>query len=206
VTASLPRLGRPVAADGDQTRVRVLEIARTAFSELGYATTTYRLLAERAKLAPSALYNYFGSKAELYAAVHNEVQLETYTKWIMPAIEGTTTFSGRLAALLDSFVAMNANAPEAALFQATARVDTARYAELSAVREGLPAQRRNLFTDLVDLGISTGELDAEARATTLAMLEALTLGLLEISHDRKAHCLAIEGFKHAINAMLANQR
>lgn len=200
MTASVPRLGRPVAADGDHTRVRVLEVARTAFSELGYAATTYRLLAERAQLAPSALYNYFGSKAELYAAVHNEVQLETYSDWILPAIEGTTTFAARLCALLDSFAAMNADAPEAALFQATARVDTARYPDLASVREGLPAERRRLFSDLVDLGVSTGEVAADARQTVLSMLEAVTLGLIEVSNDPEAHQLAIDGFKRAIEA------
>ncbi|MGI9645690.1 MAG: TetR/AcrR family transcriptional regulator, partial [Ilumatobacteraceae bacterium] len=159
MSASGPRLGRPVDADGDATRTRVLAAARTAFAELGYAATTYRLLADRTDLAPSALYNYYRSKAELYAAVHREVQLETYAEWILPAITGTETFAGRIDALLDSFVAMNAEDPEAARFQAAARTDTARHPELHGVRDGLPTQRTTLFADMVDLGISTGEIE-----------------------------------------------
>ena len=93
---SKPKLGRPVDADGDATRSRVLSAARTAFADLGFSATTYRLLAERTGLAPSALYNYFESKVELYAAAYGEAQAETYAEWILPAITGTTTFVERI--------------------------------------------------------------------------------------------------------------
>lgn len=208
VTASIPsspRLGRPVDSNGDATRARVLGVARTAFAERGYAATTYRLLADGAGLAPSAIYNYFSSKPELYLAVHSEVQFETYAEWILPAITGTQTFASQLDALLASFVAMNAQAPEAARFQAAARIDTARHHDLSGVREGLPTQRRALFTRMVDLGISTGELPAAARPTVVAMLEALTLGLVELSADPDTHRLAVEGFRQSIQALLTSR-
>lgn len=195
MTTSRSRLGRPIDADGDLTRTRVLATARTAFAELGYAATTYRLLAERTGLAPSALYNYFSSKAELYAAVHREVQLETYVEWILPAISETETFAARLDALLGSFAAMNAKAPEAARFQAAARIDTARHPELKAVRDSLPTQRRTLFADMVALGIETGELQPGDREATLAMLETLTVGLVEISAEPDRHRIAVDAFR-----------
>jgi len=176
-----------------------------AFAELGYAATTYRLLADRAGLAPSAIYNYFSSKAELYSAVHREVQFETYAEWILPAIAGAQTFAAQIDALLASFVAMNAQAPDAARFQAAARIDTARHADLARVSEGLPTQRRALFATMVDLGISTGELSAAARPTALAMLEALTLGLVELSADPVTHRLAVDGFRRSISSVLASQ-
>lgn len=202
VTPATSRLGRPVDADGDATRTRILRAARTAFADLGYAATTYRLLAERAELAPSAIYNYYSSKIELYAAVHAEVQLETYAEWILPAIAGTATFATRADALLASFARMNAKDPEAARFQASARIDTARHIELARVGAGLPKQRRRLYAELVDLGIATGELPASARVQTLAMLEALNLGLVELSADRAAHRQAVEGFRQVLAAML----
>jgi AcrR family transcriptional regulator len=203
VTTVRPKLGRPVDADGDVTRTRVLSAARTAFAELGYMSTTYRLLAERTGLAPSALYNYFESKVELYAAAHNEVQVETYAEWLLPAITGTTTFAERIDALLTSFVAMNEQDPEAARFQAAARIDTGRHPELAAVRDGLPKQRRNLFVDAVDLGISTGEIPAASRESVLAMLETMTLGLIEISAQPEAHRTAVDGLRRAIAAVVA---
>ena len=196
MTAS--RLGRPVDADGDATRARILATARTAFSELGYAATTYRLLADRTGLAPSALYNYFASKADLYRAVHADVQLENYAGSVLPAISGTETFADRLDRLLDSFVTMNAKVPEAARFQAAARTDTARHDELASLGEALPAQRRLLFEEMVDLGIATGELPAERRHEVLAMLETLTVGLIEVSAEPDVHRAAVAGFRRAV--------
>lgn len=196
------RLGRPVDADGDATRARILAAARTAFGELGYAATTYRLLAQRTGLAPSALYNYFASKAELYAAVHADVQLENYAGSVLPAISGTETFAERVDQLLGSFVAMNAKVPEAARFQAAARTDTARHTELAELGEALPTQRRLLFAEMVDLGIATGELPGDRREEVLAMLETLTVGLIEVSAEPKLHRAAVKGFRSAIAALI----
>jgi len=201
VNDSNARLGRPVDADGDATRTRVLAAARTAFAELGYAATTYRLLAERTGLAPSALYNYFASKAELFVAVHEEVQMETYTEWILPAITDTTTMAERLDGLLHSFAAMNKKAPEAARFQAAARIDTARHHELAQLHNNLPKQRTKLFTEMVALGIANGEVDPSQRKTLLAMLETLTVGLVEVAANPTQHRLAVEGFRSAITAL-----
>ena len=205
VNSSKARLGRPVDADGDATRTRVLAAARTAFAELGYAATTYRLLAKRTGLAPSALYNYFASKADLYVAVHEEVQMETYAEWILPAITDTATMADRLDGLLASFAAMNKRDPEAARFQAAARIDTARHPELSQLHTNLPKQRTKMFADMVDLGIANGEIRAEQRKTVLAMLETLTVGLVEVADNATQHRLAIQGFRSAIAALSQNQ-
>lgn len=197
------RLGRPVDADGDATRARILAAARTAFADLGYASTTYRLLAERTGLAPSALYNYFASKAELYTAVYADVQLENYAGSVIPAISETETFAERLDQLLGSFVTMNAKVPEAARFQAAARTDTARHAELASLGEALPTERRLLFDEMIDLGIATGELPADRRQEIFAMLETLTVGLIEVSAEPELHRAAVSGFRRALATVIA---
>lgn len=195
------RAGRPVDADGVATRARILVAARTAFADLGYAATTYRLLAESTGLAHSALYNYFGSKAELYAAVHDEVKFETYAA-IVPALAGTETFAARVDALLGVFVDSLSEAPEAPRFLAAARIDTARHDELASIRDALPARRRSLFADMVDLGIATGELDPEDRDDLLAMLETMTIGLIEVCSEPDLHRSAVAGFRRSIHALL----
>ncbi len=194
--------GRPVDADGDATRARILAAARTAFADLGYAATTYRLLAERTALAPSALYNYFASKAELYSAVHADVQLENYAGTILPAISDTETFVARLDQLLESFVSMNAMVPEAARFQAAARTDTARHAELAPLGQTLSTQRRLLFGELIDLGVANGELPPGRRDEILAMLETLTVGLIEVSAEPELHRAAVNGFRRTVAALI----
>lgn len=190
--------GRPVDADGDATRARILAAARTAFADLGYAATTYRLLAERTGLAPSALYNYFASKADLYVAVHADVQLENYAGTILPAISDTETFAARLDQLLEAFVSMNAKVPEAARFQAAARSDTARHDELASLGQTLAHQRRLLFDEMIDLGIANGELSPDRRDEILAMLETLTVGLIEVSAEPQLHRAAVNGFRRTI--------
>lgn len=195
------RSGRPVDSDGAATRARILVAARTAFADLGYAATTYRLLAESTGLAHSALYNYFGSKAELYAAVHDGVKVETYAT-IAPALAGTETFATQIDALLGVFVDSLSEAPEAPRFLAAARIDTARHDELASIRDALPAQRRSLFSDMVDLGIATGELDPEDRDGLLAMLDTMTIGLIEVCSEPDLHRSAVAGFGRSIHALL----
>lgn len=202
MTASRPKVGRPVDADGDATRARILAAARTAFAELGYAATTYRLLAEATGLAHSAIYNYFGSKADLYAAVHDEVKSQAYGEWMLPAIVDTKTFASRFDALLKAFVVSLAEAPEAARFLAAARTDTARHNELAKIADALPSQRRDLFGEMVDLGIATGELDASSRNDILALLETMTIGLIEVCSDPELHRAAVAGFKRTMTAFL----
>ena len=199
------RRGRPIDADGDATRARILAAARTAFAELGYAATTYRLLAKRTGLAPSGLYNYFGSKVELYNAVHADVQLENYAGSILPAISETETFAERIDELLQSFVTMNSQVPEAAQFQAGARIDTARHAELAPLGEALPSQRSLMFAEMVDLGIATGELEAGRGEEILAMLETLTVGLIGVSAEPDLHRVAVTGFRRTIAALIAQE-
>ncbi len=196
------RLGRPIDADGDATRARILAAARTAFADLGYGATTYRLLAKRTGLVPSALYNYFASKVELYTAVHADVQLENYAGSILPAISETETFAERIDELLQSFVTMNSQVPEAAKFQAGARIDTARHGELTSLGEALPTQRRQLFSEMVDLGIVNGELPPDQREAILAMLETLTLGLIAVSDEPELHRAAVNGFRSTIAALV----
>ncbi len=54
---------------GERTTERILDVAEELFAERGYAGTTLRDVATRAGLRIPSLYNHFGSKESLYAAV-----------------------------------------------------------------------------------------------------------------------------------------
>jgi AcrR family transcriptional regulator len=56
----------------DVRRERVLDAARSAFFELGMEKTSIREIAARAGYTPGAIYSYFASKEELYAALLGE--------------------------------------------------------------------------------------------------------------------------------------
>ena len=196
-------LGRPPDHDAAVTRALLIKTARRAFGELGYAGTTYRVLAERAGLAPSAAYHYFPTKADLYAAVHEDVQEHVYTEWIEPALIGQATLAAKLDALLTAIHDMNRDDPTAAAFLATARVDTARHQELRTVHDALDARRGRLFDHIVDVGIGTGEIPPGGRALAGVLLEAMNLGLLELSAQPEHHRLAIEAYRRTVAPAMA---
>jgi len=56
----------------DARRALVLDAARAAFLELGLDKTSIREIARRAGYTPGAIYSYFSSKEELYAALLGE--------------------------------------------------------------------------------------------------------------------------------------
>jgi AcrR family transcriptional regulator len=68
--------GRPVGATGDLTRQRVVGAALQTFAEQGFAGTSVRDIARKARIRVSSLYHYFPSKEALYEEVHRKMQEE----------------------------------------------------------------------------------------------------------------------------------
>jgi AcrR family transcriptional regulator len=57
------------ARDGNVTRATILSAARCQFSTKGFERTTIRSIAAEADVDPALVMHYFGSKADLFAAV-----------------------------------------------------------------------------------------------------------------------------------------
>ncbi|WP_156670005.1 TetR/AcrR family transcriptional regulator, partial [Mycobacterium sp. E3305] len=68
MSARPSRLGRPVGADGEQTRTRIITAAMRTVAEMGYSRTTIREIARAADMTSGSLYHYFPNKAELIKA------------------------------------------------------------------------------------------------------------------------------------------
>jgi len=63
------RRGRPVNADGEETRERLLDAAAVTCAETGFDGATMSEIARRAGVTPAAIYNYYDSREDLlYAA------------------------------------------------------------------------------------------------------------------------------------------
>jgi AcrR family transcriptional regulator len=76
----LPRLpGRPAGMSGDRTRERVVGAALETFAEQGFAGSSVRDIARKARIRVSSLYHYFPSKEALYEAVLAKLQDEVRT-------------------------------------------------------------------------------------------------------------------------------
>lgn len=68
---SAPRVLRE-AVINETRRMLILDAARSAFLELGLDGAGLREIAKRAGYTPGALYSYFGSREEIYAALLGE--------------------------------------------------------------------------------------------------------------------------------------
>ena len=59
-------LGRPEGISGEDTRARLLEVAATLFARQGFRGVSLSEIAGAADLSAPAIYNYFGSKDDLF--------------------------------------------------------------------------------------------------------------------------------------------
>lgn len=61
-------MARPVGADAEATRARILEHAARLFSAGGFGETSMRDIARAAQVSLATVHHYFGGKDELYRA------------------------------------------------------------------------------------------------------------------------------------------
>jgi len=66
-------LGRPVGANSEETRKRILDATMRCVAEVGYSRATIREIARAAHMISGILYHYFPNKAELVKATFDGV-------------------------------------------------------------------------------------------------------------------------------------
>lgn len=86
---------RPGQSD---TRQKILEVARTAFAEVGYERATIRLIAASAGVDPALVHHYYGSKEDLFAAAV-DLPFRPAEAWDMVFAGGIDEVGVRLARL-----------------------------------------------------------------------------------------------------------
>jgi AcrR family transcriptional regulator len=184
------------------TQRRILDSARASFARLGYEATTNRSLADDAGITSGALYHYFGSKLDLYVAVHEDVQNHIYDRF-NAAVATADTFIGKLEAVLDVAHVMNEEDPTLAQFVGAVRIDARRHPELVEPLRSPIAQRARFFANLVDTGVRTGEIDPADRPLVDAFLTTILIGLTDsVSSDQQLHAQAVEAIKAALAGKL----
>lgn len=199
---SAKRLGRPPDTDSADTRRMILRIARETFSVLGYEVATNREIASRSGVTPGALYHYFGSKMDLYLAVHEYTQDLVYSRF-SEAIVGRRTFVDQFTAVLDVAHEMNRTDHSVARFLGAVRVDVRRHPEMRVSVEPRSRQRERFFADMVEVGVSTGEISPQRRAVVFAYILTVLVGLTDaVSDDIDEQGRAIVGIKDALRGLL----
>ena len=195
------RRGRPVDSDG-LTRERILAAARECFAEAGYAAASTHMVASRVGLTTGALYHHFGSKRELYLAVFAEVE-QLVEERFRSAAKPHTTFVAKVEAILDETVRLNTTDPAVAGFALSVTGDVARHPDLREAFTAAWARRDFFFAEVVDAGVSTGEVTAADRTVVLDTVTTLVTGLLVISKGIPvAQARAVEGAKRLLAGTL----
>ena len=197
-----PRLGRPPATDSAETRRRILDLARLAFAARGYSAATNRNLGAEAGLTSGAIYHYFGSKLDLYLAVHDDAQDRVYSRF-SEAVGRADTFRGQFEAVLEAAHDMNAEDPTLAQFLGSLRVDTRRNPELRTAFARSASTRVEFFGGIVDVGVATGEIDPADREIVNALVLTILIGLTDaVSGNNDQHRRAVDGIKALLEGKL----
>jgi AcrR family transcriptional regulator len=76
------------AAHREQRRRQIMDGARRAFGELGYAGATVEVLEREIGLSRGAVFSYFPSKLELFVALAQEDQRRLIDLWVTRGFEG----------------------------------------------------------------------------------------------------------------------
>lgn len=199
---AVKRLGRPPDTDSADTRRMILRIARETFSVLGYEMATNREIASRSGVTPGALYHYFGSKLDLYLAVHSYTQDLVYGRF-NDAIVGRSTFVDQFTSVLDTAHDLNKTDPSVARFLGAVRVDVRRHPEMHAAVEPRSRQRERFFAEMVEIGVRSGEISASRREIVFAYVLTVLVGLTDaVSDDIDAQGRAITGIKDSLSSLL----
>ncbi len=135
VPESPRRRGRPANTSTDDTIAAVLTSARRLFAAKGYAGTANREIAAAAGLAHTAIYNHFGSKAQLFTAVFVDVQ-DLLVVELDRSVDAAPGEPALPRALFDATEALRAADPSYVEFLASMYIEVRRDPELQEIFAG----------------------------------------------------------------------
>ena len=198
-------LGRPKAQASAETHDRLLAVARAAFARDGFDATTNRQIAAAAGITTGAIYHYYPSKADLYAAVYAAVQ-DTVSTAFEAAVAPHTTLVDRFAAVLDAAVALNRADPSIAGFVVGLASDAQHHPELRDKIRSSRGAGAGFLRRLVVEAAARGELAPDVSIDGLDdLLNAVLSGLARLSNltvETERHANAVEALKRFLDGTL----
>jgi AcrR family transcriptional regulator len=171
------RAGRPSAAESAETRERILRAACERFVARGYARARNREIAGAAGVTSAALYHYFDSKADLFAAAYRHT-LDLVSRAYREAAAGASGAVEKLCAMVEANVALNRAHPGLAEFLSIAPLELGRHPELAARAGSAGLEIPALFREVLRAGVARGELPRDLPVETVVhLVSAASYGL-----------------------------
>lgn len=180
MTVTPSQLGRPVGADGEQTRARIITAAMRCVAEAGHARATIREIARAADMTSGSLYHYFPNKGELLEATVSEMDRIALPR-LRAAAARADNVVDRLAAVLDESGRLMRDYPHLAAFERAMRVaDHEHRRGGDGLTQSGPKALRDIITEIIENAHAQGSLpaDTDPRAAANA-IHALARGLTE---------------------------
>jgi len=169
------RPGRPLGADGAETRLKILHSARQVFASTGYERASLKQIAEDAGITRNAIANYYASKIELYGAALASVQAVVAGQILDDAKNVTGSVHRRVMAVFEGAVAFSQTDETFVRFFVISTVDAITHPELRE-KALLPIDSvRQYVGNLLATALHAGEIDTEmdTEATTQVCMDLL---------------------------------
>ncbi|MGW4097805.1 TetR/AcrR family transcriptional regulator [Mycobacterium sp. NPDC004974] len=176
---AVPQLGRPVGANGEETRRRIIAATMQCVAEVGYARATIREIARSAGITSANLYNYFSNKSELM-----EAAIAARADIALPRLRGAAQVPGdavdRIDAVLDESGRLMREYPELAAFEWAIRGQSAVAVYPDGAGDGGFQALRGIVKGIVDDAYRNrrGEVQRDA---AVEAIYALVYGLTELA-------------------------
>jgi AcrR family transcriptional regulator len=179
MTAIPSQLGRPVGANAEQTRRRILTAAMRCVAEVGYTQTTIREIARAADMTSGTLYHYFPNKNELLKAAGDEIEAIVAPR-LRAAAAASDDVVDRLDAVLDESQRLIRDYPYLAAFLRAVRAGSTRPPRRESPRHPESKALRDAVTEIVADARTHGALSPDTEpAAVVETICALTRGLSE---------------------------
>jgi AcrR family transcriptional regulator len=179
MTAIPSPLGRPVGANAEQTRRRILTAAMRCVAEVGYTQATIREIARAADMTSGTLYHYFPNKNELLKATGDEIEAIVAPR-LRVAAAASADVVDRLDAVLDESQRLIADYPYLTAFLRAVRAGNATRSRRESPRHPESKAMRDVVTEIVAEARGQGTLSPETDpAAVVETICALTRGLSE---------------------------
>jgi AcrR family transcriptional regulator len=156
------------------TREHIIRAARDAFCTLGYESTTFKEIAERANVSRPTVNYHFASKSALYQTLEADA-VATVLADTINKTRGEQTFLTALHAFATSLVSAESENRTRADFLITTVLETARSADLRASGSTATNALREHLRDMVTAAIERGELPPETDVAAMIEFALATL-------------------------------
>ena len=179
MTAIPSQLGRPVGANAEQTRRRILTAAMRCVAEVGYSRATIREIARAADMTSGTLYHYFPNKNELLKATDDEIEAIVAPR-LRAAAAASDDVVDRLDAVLDESQRLIRDYPYLAAFLRAVRAGSTGPSRRESPRHPESKALRDAVTEIVADARRHGALSPDTEpAAVVEAICALTRGLSE---------------------------